>query len=61
VRGRGSLVAFSIDADVAMHGRGTDYAQMPDVAGPPFCSGLFDVNGEPVGLLDLDALTAAPA
>jgi chemotaxis signal transduction protein len=58
VRGRGSLVAFSIDADVVMHGRGTDYTQMPDLASPPFCSGLFDVNGEPVGLLDLDSLTA---
>jgi chemotaxis signal transduction protein len=57
VRGRGSLVAFSIDADVVMHRRGTDYTQLPDLASPPFCSGLFDVNGEPVGLLDLDALT----
>lgn len=54
----GSLVAFSIDAEVIMCRPAADHRLLPAVPCPPFASGVFDVNGEAVALLDLDALLA---
>lgn len=54
----GSLVAFSIDAEVIMCRPADDHRLLPAVPCPPFASGVFDVNGEAVALLDLDALLA---
>lgn len=53
-----SLIAFSIDSEVVMCRPATDHRLLPAVACPPFASGVFDVNGEAVALLDLDALLA---
>jgi chemotaxis signal transduction protein len=52
----GALVAFSIDADVMLCRADAAHRQLRDVPCPSFASGIFDVNGEPVALLDLDAL-----
>ena len=57
----GSLVAFSIDAEVMMCKPAADHRLLPAVPCPPFASGVFDVNGEAVALLDLDALLADEA
>lgn len=55
-RQQGSLVAFSIDAEVSMCRPAAGHRLLPDVPCPPFAAGVFDVGGEPVALLDLDAL-----
>jgi chemotaxis signal transduction protein len=55
-RQQGSLVAFSIDSEIVMCRPGADHRLLPDVPCPPFASGVFDVNGEAVALLNLDAL-----
>jgi len=57
-RQQGSLVAFSIDADVSMCRPAAEHRSLPEVPCPPFASGVFDVDGEAVALLDLDALLA---
>lgn len=57
----GSLVAFSIDAEVIMCRPAADHRLLEAVPCPPFASGVFDVNGEAVALLDLDALLADEA
>lgn len=57
----GSLVAFPIDAEVIMCRPTADHRLLPAVPCPPFASGVFDVNGEAVALLDLDALLADEA
>jgi chemotaxis signal transduction protein len=54
--GAESLVAFSINTEVVMHRPEANHALIADAACPPFCSGMFDVDGEVVGLLDLEAL-----
>ena len=53
--GRSSLVAFLIDAEIAMHHPDTQNKSL-DVPCPPFSSGMFDIDGEAVALLDVDAL-----
>lgn len=55
-RHHGSLVAFSIDPGVFMCRPAADHRWLPAAPCPPFASGVFDVNGETVALLDLDAL-----
>jgi chemotaxis signal transduction protein len=55
-RQHGSLIAFSIDPGVFMCRPAAEHRLMPAVPCPPFASGVFDVNGEAVALLDLDAL-----
>ena len=57
-RHRRSLVAFAIDPEVIMCRPGADHRLLPDADCPPFASGVFDVNGEAVALLNLDALLA---
>jgi chemotaxis signal transduction protein len=53
-----TLVAFAIDAEIALHRPGTGDAQAADVPCPSFAAGMFDIGGEPVALLDLDSLLA---
>jgi chemotaxis signal transduction protein len=53
-----SLVAFAIDSEVIMCRPAADHRLLPEVHCPPFAAGVFDVNGEAVALLDLDALLA---
>jgi chemotaxis signal transduction protein len=53
-----TLVAFPVDAEIAMHRPAAADRQVLDAACPPFVSGLFEIGGEVVGLLDLDALLA---
>jgi chemotaxis signal transduction protein len=55
-RHRGALVAFSIDAEVLMCRPDAAHRQLRDIPCPSFASGIFDVNGEPVALIDLDVL-----
>ena len=53
-----TLVAFPVDTDVAMHRPGAGDRHAAGAACPPFLSGMFEIGGELVGLLDLDALLA---
>jgi chemotaxis signal transduction protein len=53
-----TLVAFPVDADVAMHRPDAADRQVTDAPCPPFISGMFEIETEVVGLLDLDALLA---
>jgi chemotaxis signal transduction protein len=55
-RSHGSLVGLTIDAEIVMHRPAADHRAIADIDCPPFCSGMFEVNGEVVGLLDLDRL-----
>jgi chemotaxis signal transduction protein len=57
----GALVAFSVDADIALHRPAVDNRQVPGLPRPAFVSGMFEVAGEAVALLDLDALLAPEA
>jgi len=52
-----TLVAFAVDAEIALHrpGKGDERAGVPC---PSFAAGMFDIGGDPVALLDLDALLA---
>jgi len=59
--GPGSLVAFSIETEIVMHRPGSNHTLIANAECPPFCAGLFDVDGEVVGLLDLDALLRSPS
>ena len=60
-RHRRSLIAFAIDSEVMMCRPGADHRLLADADRPPFATGVFDVNGEAVALLDLDALLSAEA
>jgi chemotaxis signal transduction protein len=51
-----SLIAMSIDADIVMHRPAADNRLLDDVECPRFSTGVFDLNGDRVALLDLDAL-----
>jgi chemotaxis signal transduction protein len=53
-----TLVAFSVDAEIALHRPGTGDERVAGVPCPPFAAGMFDIGGEPVALLDLDSLLA---
>ncbi len=53
-----TLVAFSVDAEISMHRPSAVDRQVADMPCPPFVSGMFEIGGEVVGLLDLDALLA---
>ena len=53
-----ALVAFSVDAELAMHRPGPSDRQVAEMPSPPFVSGMFEIGGEVIGLLDLDALLA---
>jgi chemotaxis signal transduction protein len=55
-RHHGALVAISIAAEVLMCRADGSHREMPEVQCPWFASGVFDINGEPVALLDLDVL-----
>jgi chemotaxis signal transduction protein len=55
---QGSLIAFAIDSEIMMHRPEADHRLLPDVECPSFCAGMFAVDGDVVGLLDLDALVA---
>ena len=53
-----SLIAFAIDDNVMMHRPANDDRPVGDIDRPSFVSGVFDVNGDRVALLDVDALLA---
>ena len=55
-RHRHAMVAFGIDAEVVMCRPEAAHRQLHDVPCPSFASGIFDINGEPVALIDLDVL-----
>ena len=57
----GALVAFSIDSDVRMCRPAADHRVLQEVPCPAFASGVFEVEGEAVALLDLDALLSMPS
>jgi chemotaxis signal transduction protein len=57
----GALVAFSVDAEIALHQPAVENRQVTGMRRPAFVSGLFEVAGEAVALLDLDALLAPEA
>ena len=51
-----SLIAFAIDDEVLMHRPAAENRSLNDIPCPPFASAVFDVNGDRVALLNLDAL-----
>jgi chemotaxis signal transduction protein len=51
-----SLIAFAIEDEVRMHRPAADDQLIDDVPCPPFASGVFNVNGDRVALLNVDAL-----
>ena len=53
-----TLVAFAVDAEIALHRPGTGDERAAEVPCPSFAAGMFDIGGEPVALLDLDSLLA---
>jgi chemotaxis signal transduction protein len=53
-----TLVAFTVDAEITLHRPGTGDETKAGASCPPFAAGMFDIGGEPVALLDLDALLA---
>jgi chemotaxis signal transduction protein len=55
-RHRHAIVAFGIDSEVVMCRPDAANRQLHDVPCPSFASGIFEVNGEAVALLDLDVL-----
>jgi len=57
----GAPVAFSIDSEVLMCRADHGHRQLHDMPCPSFASGIFEINGEPVALLDLDVLLDAGA
>jgi chemotaxis signal transduction protein len=59
--GKHALVAFAIDPEVVMHRPVIDNRLMPGIPCPPFAHGVFEVDGDQVVLLDLDALVAGAA
>lgn len=56
---RGTLVAFPVDSEITLHQPGTEDRQVAAVPRPAFAIGVFDIGGEAVALLDLDALLAS--
>lgn len=55
-RHREALIALSIAAEVVMCRADGNHREMRELPRPWFASGIFDINGEPVALIDLDAL-----
>jgi chemotaxis signal transduction protein len=53
-----ALVAFPVNSDIAVHRPSADDRQSAATPHPAFTLGMFDVDGEVVALLDLDALLA---
>jgi chemotaxis signal transduction protein len=53
-----TLIAFPVDAEIAMHRPDGSERHAASSVCPPFVSGMFEILGEMVGLLDLDALLA---
>ena len=54
----GTRVAFPIDADITLHRAGAGDRQVTGTTPPAFAAGLFEVGGETVALVDIDALLA---
>jgi chemotaxis signal transduction protein len=54
----GTLVAFPVDSEIALHRPEAENRQAAGVPRPPFAVGMFDIDGEAVALLDLDTLLA---
>jgi chemotaxis signal transduction protein len=53
---QGTLAAFVIDAEIAVHRPSATDQHLPEVPCPAFAAGMFNVERETVALLDLDAL-----
>jgi chemotaxis signal transduction protein len=53
-----ALVAFPVNSDIEVHRPSADDRQAAAAPHPAFALGMFDVDGEVVALLDLDALLA---
>ncbi|MBY0495180.1 MAG: chemotaxis protein CheW [Cyanobacteria bacterium] len=60
-RSGNSLIALPIEADVAMHRPAPDNRLVADIPTPPFATGVFDLHGDRVALIDLDAVLAGAA
>jgi chemotaxis signal transduction protein len=54
-----TLVAFPVDAEISLH-RPAAQDQAVAAARPSGAIGMFDIKGEVIALLDLDALLAPP-
>jgi chemotaxis signal transduction protein len=56
---RAGYIALEIDADVLLHRPAAEDRRLDEAECPPFATGMFDIDGDTVALLDLNALTAA--
>jgi len=54
-----SLVAFPVDADITVHRPSAEDRPVAGVGRPRFAVGMFDVGGEVVALVDVDALLSS--
>jgi len=54
--GSTSLIAFAIDDEIVMHKPSAGDAIVAEAACPAFADGVFDLNGDRVALLNLEAL-----
>jgi len=57
----GALVAFSIEAEVLMCRPDATHQRVADVPCPPYVTGVFDVNGVTVALIDINPMFDPPA
>ena len=57
--GQHSLIAITIDADVLMHRPSAENTLATEVACPRFASGVFELDGDKVALLDPGAIAGA--
>ena len=55
---RGMLAAFLIDPEIQVHRPDASNSLLGNVTCPAFAAGMFQVDGDTVALLDLDALLA---
>jgi chemotaxis signal transduction protein len=53
-----TLIALPVDVEIAMHRPDSGDRHVAGGVCPPFVSGMFEIGGEVVSLLDLDALLA---
>jgi chemotaxis signal transduction protein len=58
---RDPAVAFPIDAETTLHRATGEQRQLTSVTRPAFAAGLFEIDGRPLALLDLDNMVVPPA
>jgi chemotaxis signal transduction protein len=55
---REALVAIPVDSEIGLHRVTSAHLQVRGVPRPTFATGMFEIDGHPVALLDIDAVLA---